>query len=482
MIAAMSFRFDLKTHAFVICFAMIALVGVLGIRAYSIAKVHSEEVRELVEGDAEAQALILRMEDAQAARAVALKKLKITGTFIYESLAFQTEQDLLQMKASLERTLKRSYPDLVIPKPIQGNSEMDLAFLKQDLEKRRQQRLARAKTEAQGLLRLIFASVLLSGAISLWLLGFLYRSLIRPVEALKEATQKIRGGDLSYRIPRETGESGAREFCELSASFNAMAEKLEQLDEAKSEFLTTISHEFKNPLAALKEGLALLSTRGEFLSAESRAKTFAACTIASKRLESMMMNLLCHSRMEKGLYQFDLSRKDFASVIRVAMDEIAPVAAKKSMTVSYRGLDSLLGAFNWDGMIQVMENLILNAIKYGREGTEIGIFTEVRTDLDSVPIAEIRVLNISDRGDQLAEADLESLFDRFYRGNNSAQKQGLGLGLHVVKRIVQAHLGSVSVDRMGDQTEFKIHIPIRHEGTTGDILHQPLLPPQLTLV
>jgi signal transduction histidine kinase len=482
----MRFCFDLRTHAFVICFAMIALVGVLGIRAYSIAKVHSEEVRELVEGDAEAQGLILRMESAQAARDVAIKKLKITGTFAYERLAFESGRDLEQMKVSLEQVLQRSYPDLsVVPSSgeVSENSDAtNLESLKQELERRRQLRLARARTEAQGLLRLIIVGVLLSGGISLWLLGFLYRSLIRPVAALKEATQKIRSGDLSCRIPQGTAESGAREFRELSASFNAMAEKLEQLDDAKSEFLATISHEFKNPLAALKEGLGLLSGRNEFLSPESRAKTFAACIIASKRLESMMMNLLCHSRMESGLYQFDLSRKDFVSAIYVAMDEIAPVAAKKSMSVSYRGLPKLLGAFNWDGVIQVMENLILNAIKYGREGTEVGVFTEMRTDLDEIPLFEIRVSNVSERGDELAEGDLESLFDRFYRGGNSSQKQGLGLGLHVVKRIVQAHHGNVSVDRLGDRTEFKVHIPIRHEGPVGEMQVQPSLPPQLTLV
>jgi signal transduction histidine kinase len=477
----MRFCFDLRTHAFVICFAMIALVGVLGIRAYSIAKVHSEEVRELVEGDAEAQGLILRMESAQAARDVALKKLKITGTFAYERLAFESGRDLEQMRLSLEQVLRRSYPDLAAVGEASDIST-NLESLKQELERRRQQRLARARTEAQGLLRLIIVGVLLSGGISLWLLGFLYRSLIRPVAALKEATQKIRSGDLSCRIPKATAESGAREFRELSASFNAMAEKLEQLDDAKSEFLATISHEFKNPLAALKEGLGLLSVRNEFLSPESRAKTFAACIIASKRLESMMMNLLCHSRMESGLYQFDLSRKDFVAAIYVAMDEIAPVAAKKSMSVSYRGLPKLLGAFNWDGVIQVMENLILNAIKYGRDGTEIGVFTEMRTDLDEIPFVEIRVSNISERGDELQEADLESLFDRFYRGSNSSQKQGLGLGLHVVKRIVQAHHGNVSVDRLGDRTEFRVHIPVRHEGPVGEIQVQPSLPPQLTLV
>jgi signal transduction histidine kinase len=468
MLSRLKTPLGLRAHAFVICLAMVTLVSVLGTRAYLTARAHFKETRELIEGDAEARDLISKIDTAQAALEVAQKKLKVTGAFQYERLVSQTEQSLLLLKSSLADVLANTYPDL--------RERSDLEALRGELEIRRQQKLGRAHADALGLLREILAALVLSIGVSLWLMAFLYRSLIRPVADLKEATQKIRSGDLSYRIPSETG---AREFRELAASFNAMAEKLEQLEDTKNEFLATISHEFKNPLAALKEGLALLSNRGEFLSPESKNKAFAASIIASKRLESMMMNLLCHTRMEKGLYQFDLSRKDLAVAISTAIEEVSPIAAKKGMRMEYKGARPVFSAFNWDGIIQVMENLLLNAIKYGRENSPIEIDARVRTDVDVFPVAEIRVRNRAERED-MAGVDLNSIFDRFYRGNNVDGKQGLGLGLHVVKKVVEAHKGSVHVERHAETMEFTIQIPAQYESPSEIPQYQP--PPNLTLV
>jgi signal transduction histidine kinase len=242
-----------------------------------------------------------------------------------------------------------------------------------------------------------------------------------------------------------------------------MAERLEHLDSAKTEFLATISHEIKNPLAALKEGMNLLASQGDSMLPHARSKAFSACLIASKRLESMINNLLNPSRMEMGLFDFDLTPKDLTAAIQTAMDEVRPLAQKKGMAIEYSGGEGILAAFNWDGMVQVFENLLLNAIKYGNENTTIEIRAALKSrtiEKAELPHLELAVIN---DGRAIPEAELAQVFERFYRGANSKLQQGMGLGLHVVKRIVEAHHGGISAACEAGKTRFELWIPGRYE-------------------
>jgi signal transduction histidine kinase len=445
----------LRVYALIPFLALLALIALLGVRAQTVARGHFEEIGALVNHDMKAQALLLRMETLALSRELAHRKLRITRDRAYTNLVSHYQASLRTAREELQSTLEQAYPDLAHARLV---TTADIRALRQGLDERRGDKLRHARDAAQGLSRLILSALLLSVGVMVWLLYLFVRGLIDPLTALKEATRRIRNGELSFRLP---APRGVAELQELSRSFNSMAERLEVLDSAKHEFLATVSHEIKNPLAALKEGMSLLATQGDSLPPPTRAKAFSACLIAAKRLETMINNLLHHSKMESGLYAFDFTRKNLASTVETAIEEVRPIADKKSMTLRYSGPAELPAAFNWDGMVQVFENLLINAVKYGHESSEIEVTAGyLASPSETLPRIEVAVINT---GKKLDEAEMPKLFDRFFRGSNSGAAAGLGLGLHVVKRVVEAHHGEVSASCADGRTRIAITIPGQYE-------------------
>jgi signal transduction histidine kinase len=427
----------------------------LGTKAYSVARTHFDELSELANHDMKAQGLLVRMENLTSQRDQAQRKYRITRDREYRDLAAHYGELLQEASGSLQETLASTDPELQF-----HGSQASLDQLRDQFRIRRDQKLNHAHSAALGLLRLILFALILSGVVTAWLLTLFYRGLLDPLAKLKGATSRLRNGELSFRLKND---HGVTELRELAESFNQMAERLEHLDNAKKEFLATVSHEIKNPLAALKEGMALIANQGDTMLPQARSKAYSACLIASKRLESMINNLLHHSSMEMGLFDFDLTPKDLASAVHTAMEEVRPLAQKKGMSIEFKGDKEILAAFNWDGMVQVFENLLLNAIKYGNENTTIEVLASMKQrpiEKAELPHLELAVVN---DGARIPEADLAQVFDRFYRGSNSKLQQGMGLGLHVVKRIVEAHHGGISAASDAGKTRFQLWIPGRYE-------------------
>lgn len=439
----------------------------MGIKAYSVARTHFAELSELANHDVKAQALLVRLEGLSNQREAARRKYRITSDAEYKDLMVHYDELLEEANGSLQESIG---PDSAGFR-FEGTAESAHA-LREKLEARREQKLAHAHSAAQGLLSLILFALIISGVVTAWLLTLFYRGLLDPLKKLTDATARIRGGDLSFRLGPES-EGGVTELRELSHSFNQMAERLEHLDAAKNEFLATVSHEIKNPLAALKEGMNLLATQGDAMLPHARSRAYSACLIAAKRLESMINNLLHNSRMEMGLFAFDLTLKDLTGAILTAKEEVRPLAQKKGMTIAYKGDPEIMASFNWDGMVQVFENLLLNAIKYGNENSVIEIHArmtqnesadDASIELPRLPHLELTVIN---DGARLQDSDLSQVFDRFYRGSNSKLQQGMGLGLHVVKKIIEAHHGGITAASESGKTRFQLWIPGRYETEAG---------------
>jgi signal transduction histidine kinase len=448
----------LRPQALLISFTLLLLVTLLGTKAYSVARTHFDELSSLANHDLKAQGLLLQMESAVSARDQARRKFRITRDREYLNLSSKHAEQFEVLHEELRKVLDGA-PEL----KFEPNSD-GILNLRAQLNERRESKINHAHEAALGLLRMIVFALVISILVTAWLFTLFYRGLLDPLARLKDATSRIRSGELSFRI--KEGD-GVTELRDLANSFNLMAARLEHLDSAKSEFLATISHEIKNPLAALKEGMNLLSSQGDSMLPLARSKAYSACLIAAKRLESMINNLLHHSRMEMGLFNFDLTPKSLTAVIRTAVDEVRPLADRKGMSIEYKGDEEIQAAFNWDGMVQVFENLLLNAIKYGNENSVI----EVRAAIQSraienaeLPHLELAVIN---DGKAISATDLAQVFERFYRGSNSKLQQGMGLGLHVVKRIVEAHHGGISAASEAGKTRFELWLPGRYETEAG---------------
>src|SRR6185437_3662871 len=120
--------------------------------------------------------------------------------------------------------------------------------------------------------------------------------------------------------------------------------------------------------------------------------------------------------------------------VQSSVAEVRPIAEKKGIQIRVTSPESLVFSFNWEGMVQAFVNLLLNAIKYGTENSQIEV--DVQTTENPDRFVQISVTN---SGKEIAPAELSKVFDQFYRGKNSGKQQGMGIGLHVVKRVVEAH-------------------------------------------
>ncbi len=453
----------LRVHALLISVSLLILVVLLGARAFSVAHQHSSSIQALASQELDAHSTLVRMEGLAASRDQALKKLQITLDPSYATLAAFHRTKLAKAGLSLESVLVKIYPEFRGISD-QLESTRSLKELHDQLNERRQKRLQDAREAALGLARLILLALILTIGVTSWLLTLFYRGLIQPLNTLSDATSRIRQGELSHRIPKKGSKLAVSELQDLSSSFNAMAERLETLDHAKTEFFQAISHEIKNPLAAIKEGLVFLATRHEQLSPTSREKAFAACMIAAKRLESMINNLLHHSRSESGagFYDFEMTPHELTPALDSAIEEVRLLARKKSMQIRRTGAAHVTAAFNFDGMVHVLVNLLTNAIKYGRENSSIEVHVDQSMPHTGKPLPQIEI-SVSNSGAEIPESERFKIFERFYRGSNSTSQQGLGLGLHVVKKIVEAHNGQIVALSKNEQTRFLIQIPGRYE-------------------
>lgn len=433
------FSGSLRAHATLISFGLIALTALLGFRAYSVGRAHFLESKDLLEREAPVQMLIFQIETTKANLEQARKKYRITHDPVYAHLFAKDVKTLAQSKVELDRIWPELAPD--------GNFE----HLRERIAAQREQRVRHARDTAEGLLRLIVIALSLSVCMTAWFTLLLYKGLVDPIEALNQATKRIRSGDFSFRVDYR----GVTELQDLAVSFNSMAERLESLDQAEQNFLAMISHEIKNPIAALKEGLNLLASPEKSLAVDVQKRCTSACLIASKRLEYMINNLLSLSRSEGGMFNYEFSRHNFETVVQSSVAEVRPIAEKKGIQFRVLCPDNLVFAFNLEGMVQAFVNLLLNAIKYGSENSTIDVVVRRADD----PEQSVRI-SISNSGKEIAPAELTKIFDQFYRGKNSGKQQGMGIGLHVVKRVVEAHRGLVSALSESGRTEMVVKLPL----------------------
>lgn len=231
---------------------------------------------------------------------------------------------------------------------------------------------------------------------------------------------------------------------------------LKELDKMKSEFVTMVSHELKAPLAAIQQQIDVLlaGIAGDINDKQdyylSRAKS------RTKGLINLINELLDLSKIESGCMIFKQEPLDLAPLIRLTVDFLKPQAESRRQTLLCNIPESLPNiSADPQNMDEVFINLINNAIKYTPEGGTIKIVSEVAGDYVKI--------TISDTGYGIRKEDLARIFDKFFRVKTDATRSiaGTGLGLPIVKGIVEAHLGTITVSSLvGQGSSFVIQLPI----------------------
>jgi two-component system sensor histidine kinase BaeS len=282
--------------------------------------------------------------------------------------------------------------------------------------------------------------------------------LANPIRRLTGAARRLSEGQLDTRVPPP---GNSPEMHELTAAFNAMAERVQdsiefiRRDRDRSrDFLADVSHELRTPIAALRTFNELLkegqvpdkATRQEFLDQSSQQ---------IDRLDWLASNLLELSKLESGLVLLDLRPDDLRAVIESAVQQAQPSADRKAvkLVVNVPG-EPLRQRHDPQRIGQVLGNLIGNAIKFTPAGGSVAITLE--------PTATGAELKVADTGVGIDARELPYVFDRFYRGTQAIEPRatGSGLGLSIVRSIVEMHNGRVAITSTpGTGTQVSVSLP-----------------------
>jgi signal transduction histidine kinase len=278
--------------------------------------------------------------------------------------------------------------------------------------------------------------------------AFLAFRALRPIRNLIHTTQSIVDtGRMDARVP--IGKTGD-ELDELSELFNRMLERIEGLIEGMRETLDNVAHDLRTPMTRLRNiaETALQSAPGRELYEE----TLADCLEESDRVLTLLNTLMDISEAETGTMKLSLVPVNISNLIEDTVGLYEYVAEDKSITLSVNCAKDIGMTADHNRMRQVLANLLDNAIKYTPHGGNIVV--------DAYQDQEHTVILVKDTGIGILSDEVPKIWDRLYRGDKSRSQPGLGLGLSLVKAVVQAHKGRIEVDsEPGVGSVFTLYLP-----------------------
>lgn len=293
------------------------------------------------------------------------------------------------------------------------------------------------------ILLILLGSLMLGAVIAV----FVGRIIIHPMQRISDAFDRLSRGDFTVRVP-ETARLA--EMREMEKKFNAMAHDLGHIETLRTDFVANVSHEFKTPLSAI-EGYATL-LQGRNPAPERQEEYVRKILDNSRKLSTLSSDILMLSKLESqelvaGCREFRLDEQ-LRRTILLLEERWAARELEFDMDLPrqmYVGNEALLE--------RVWSNLLDNAIKYSPRGGSIRIRMERRGSWLCVTVA--------DDGPGMSWEVQRHMFEKFYQGDPSRQAEGNGLGLALVKRIVDLCRGGIDVDSApGQGTAFTIRLPL----------------------
>jgi signal transduction histidine kinase len=226
------------------------------------------------------------------------------------------------------------------------------------------------------------------------------------------------------------------------------------LSRMKSYFMSTVSHEFKSPLTSIRQ-MAEMLVRGRVPSEERQQKYYTTILQQSERLSHLIDNILDFSKMEEGQKTFRFEKADITLVVKDMVESFQKLTADEGFQISLSIHEPLPDVvFDREAMEQVIHNLMDNACKYSGESRTI--------ELRLYPKGSKMVISVRDHGIGIRKEDQNKIFSRFYRAGEELTQtvKGSGIGLTIVKQIVEAHQGEVTVESIpGKGSVFSVILP-----------------------
>ncbi len=279
--------------------------------------------------------------------------------------------------------------------------------------------------------------------------GLLTFRAMRPLRSLIQTVRNIlETGEMSTRVPVGSGRG---ELHQLVTLFNKMLDKNEALITAMHNSLDNVAHDLRTPMTRLRSvaEFALQSQHNP----EAYREALADCLEESERVLTMLNTLMDVAEAETGTMRLEVTAVSIPELIQSVVDLYEVIADEKHITINLDLPERLQMNADYARIQQVIANLLDNALKYSNEGGQVTI--SARRENASV------MISVSDTGIGIPAHETDKIWDRLYRGDRSRSQRGLGLGLNLVRAIVQAHGGSVTVQsEMNKGSVFTVMLPI----------------------
>ncbi len=293
------------------------------------------------------------------------------------------------------------------------------------------------------ILVLLIMSVIIGTAVSM----FVGSRILKPITRFSLAAKQVAKGDFSIRL---TDAGRIEEIRDLTKDFNTMVHELSGIETLRNDFVVNVSHELKTPITAI-EGYATLLQDKEL--SESEHDEYVKMILdSSRQLSNLCSNILKLSKLENQEIVLDRNYFRLDEQIRQAVLLLERKWSQKEIEFDI-DLPNTLYYGNEELLKQVWINLLDNAIKFSKSKGTICIFMKLNEKTARI--------DISDNGCGMTEEVLHHLFEKFYQGNSSRHSDGNGLGLALVKRIMELCQGRITVKSEVDKgTTFTIYLPV----------------------
>lgn len=294
----------------------------------------------------------------------------------------------------------------------------------------------------------VLAICIISLILGIVIMVIIQKFLISPIKKMTEAVRQLAVGNFDTRI-NSYNPFQPKELRDFSESFNKTAERLSSVEILRNDFINNFSHEFKTPINSLV-GIAELLKTGD-CSPEKTAEYLDVIIDQSKRLAALSANVLYLTKLETGAASFEMEQINLSELLRRTILLFDHKCGEKELELNAEIQPAEVYG-NSDLLSQMMSNILDNAIKFSPEKSKI-----------SVELSEKEsraVFRVTDRGCGMDKETVGRIFDKFYQGDTSHSAEGFGLGLPMVKKIVELHHGQLKVEsKLGKGSVFTIELP-----------------------
>lgn len=312
---------------------------------------------------------------------------------------------------------------------------------------------ASASRQAEQVSWIVGASTLL---LTLIVSTLIVRSTSKGLRRLQEGTNQVALGNFEYRLRTDGGD----EFAQLAGDFNAMIRRLGALEQVKRDFLSKVSHDLKTPLASMQETVRVMLDGVPGPLTDRQRRLLDLTGQSAERLSSMIAKILDLSAIEAGGMILEKGWHDVGSLVQPAVDALYPGVPGAPRVAVDLPAEGLLIDCDHDRVVQILVNLLENAMKFSPEGGVVRVSARLLAgdDAHMAGTHDFRakrfaagsgtaLIEVSDRGPGIRDQDKRRIFKNFFQSSTgqTLSVRGVGLGLAICREIVDLHGGTIGV-------------------------------------